>query len=76
MVPVRVSISSMVYPPLSVNALIASIIAYIPMRFPMKLGVSLAMTTPLPRYKLANHSILASTSAEVSGVGISSSNLR
>ena len=46
------------------------------MRLPMKFGVSLQRTTPLPSTRSQKASIAASTAGSVSGPGIVSSSFR
>jgi hypothetical protein len=49
---------------------------YDPMRLPMKFGVSLQRTTPLPSTRSPKASNPASTAGSVSGPGITSSSFR
>ena len=73
--PVRASISSTVKRPLARSSS-ACAAAYRPMRLAMKPGVSLAMTTPLPRSRSAKRLTASVTAGSVSAVGMSSSSAR
>ena len=69
--PVRSSTTSKVRPKFSTSFMVASMPA-MPMRLAMKLGVSLARTTPLPRPLVTKASSWSSTTGCVVGVAISS----
>ncbi len=69
--PVRSSTTSNVRPKLSASCIVDSMPA-MPMRLAMKLGVSLARTTPLPRPLVTKASSWSITRASVVGVAISS----
>ncbi len=72
--PVRSSTTSKARPNFSTSFIVASRPA-MPMRLAMKLGVSLARTTPLPSAVMAKVSRSSSTFGEVAGVGISSTSV-
>ena len=74
-VPVSASISSIEKSPFSYCSTAPSM-AYVPIRLPIKFGVSLAITIPLPRWTRANSDTRLTTSGLVSGVGMTSKSLR
>ncbi len=73
--PVMASISGMVYPSLSADSRPKDE-ATAKKRLPMKLGVSLQTTTPLPSVSLPNVFMKSTTSGAVSAVGMISSSFR
>ncbi len=73
--PVQASTSSMVMPSLAIRRS-AFIMENVPMRLAMKLGVSLATTTPLPRRRSQKSARASRTSAEVLGPGINSTSFK
>ena len=73
--PVQASTSSNVMPSSPIRR-IAFSIEYVPMRLAMKLGVSLATTTPLPRVWSQNRVSDSITSGRVAGPGMISTSFR
>ena len=69
--PVQASTSSTVMPSWAIRRMAVSM-AKVPMRLAMKLGVSLARTTPLPRRRSQKSASASSTSGRVAGPGINS----
>ena len=73
--PVIASTSSIVQaPPASCSSTRAT--PNMPMRLPMKLGVSLATTTPLPSARSPSRTMASTTAGSVSAVGTISSSGR
>ncbi len=73
--PAHASTSSTVIPRAPISRSAFSI-ENVPMRFAMKFGVSFAITTPLPSLRLQNSLRVSTTSLEVFGPGITSTNFK